>query len=146
MLQTDRLAKQIWQRLRPYLGQKAIIFALVGPLGAGKTTFTKSLARAMGITDTILSPTFTLHSEYDQLDHIDLWRIEDPQELVALGLDKMVAAKRVIVVEWAEKAEKLIKGLSKKEVKLIWIKFEYGEKENERRISYEGFGNRDVMR
>ncbi len=106
----------------------------------GKTTFTKSLARAMGIKDTVLSPTFILHEEYDQLDHIDLWRIEDPQELVALGLDKMIAAKRVIVIEWAEKAKKLIKRLSKKEVKLIWIKFEYAKKENERVITWNGLG------
>lgn len=140
MKQTDRLAKQIWLDIKPYLGHKAVIIALEGPLGVGKTTFTKSLARAMGIKDTVLSPTFILHEEYDQLDHIDLWRIEDPQELVALGLDKMIAAKRVIVIEWAEKAKKLIKRLSKKEVKLIWIKFEYAKKENERVITWNGLG------
>lgn len=122
------------------MGKEALVIALEGPLGAGKTTFTKAFALAMGVKEPVLSPTFTLHSEYGQLDHIDLWRIEDPQEVIDLGLDKMISAKKVVVIEWAEKAEKLIKRLSKKEVKLIWIKFEYGEKENERKISYENFG------
>ncbi len=140
MNQTAKLAKQLWYKFRPYLGQKAIIFALEGPLGAGKTTFTKALARAMGIKDIVVSPTFTLHREYGQLDHIDLWRIDGPQELVALGLDQMLAAKKVVVIEWAEKARDQISNL-KPQATIVWIKFEYGEKENERRISCEDFGD-----
>lgn len=136
MLQTDRLAKQIWQRLRPYLGQKAIIFALVGPLGAGKTTFTKALAKVMGVADVVVSPTFTLHEEYEQFDHIDMWRVEDPQELLDLGLDKMVKSKRLIVIEWAEKAHDQITNL-KTQATIIWIKFEYGKNNNERVINWE---------
>ena len=112
-------------------------------MGAGKTTFTKAFAQAMGIKETVLSPTFTLHSEYGRLDHIDLWRIENPKELVALGLSKMIAAKKVIVIEWAEKARETIENYkssrkaasrSAGQATVIWIKFEYGEMENERII------------
>ncbi len=122
------------------MGDKAVIIALEGPLGVGKTTFTKCLARAMGIKDVVLSPTFTLHSEYGVLDHIDLWRIEDPQELIALGLDKMIAAKKVIVIEWAEKTREQIFQFKSQAI-IIWVRFEYGNKENERRIEYEDLSN-----
>ena len=129
-------AIRLYREIKPIIGREAVIIALEGPLGAGKTIFTKAFARAMGIKDPILSPTFTLHSEYGQLDHIDLWRIDDPQELLALGLEKMVQDKKVIIIEWAEKARDQVLRLSP-QTTIIWIKFEYGEKENERRISYE---------
>ncbi len=137
MNQTQKLASDLHHRLKAQIGKKALVIALEGPLGSGKTTFTKAFAQAMGVPEVVVSPTFILHEEYGQFDHIDLWRIEDPQELVALGLGKMIAAKRVIVIEWAEKAEKLIKIFSKKEVKLIWIKFKYGQRENERVIEWQ---------
>ncbi len=137
---TRQLAKKLYEQLRPIIGKKAIIIALEGPLGAGKTTFTQAFARAMGVKDPVLSPTFTLHGEYGDLDHLDMWRIDNPKELVDLGLERMMAAKRVVVIEWAEKAKDQILRLKSQAV-IIWFKFAYGEKENERRISYEDFGH-----
>ena len=137
---TFSLARQLYCQLKNMVGKKALIIALEGPLGSGKTTFAKAFARTMGITETVLSPTFTLHSEYDQLDHIDLWRVEDPKELLALGLEKMIQAKKIIIVEWAEKVKQLLLRYQDK-ARIIWVRLEYGDKENERRISYEDFGH-----
>jgi tRNA threonylcarbamoyladenosine biosynthesis protein TsaE len=136
-------AKHVWQKFIDNR-DSAVIFALEGELGAGKTTFTKALAQTMGITDTITSPTFILHDEYPELDHIDAWRMEDPQELVNLGLQKMIEAKRVIVIEWADKVEQEIKNINPK-AKVIWIKFEHTDQENERRVSYEDLGDRNEL-
>ncbi len=133
-METEEIARKLWAKY----GQNrtsAVIFALEGPLGAGKTTFAKALAEAMGITDTIISPTFVLHREYPQLDHIDAWRIEDPQELVNLGLSKMVLDKKVIVIEWAGRVKSQITNF-KSQVQIIWIKFDYTQNEGERTLTF----------
>src|SRR3972149_11064357 len=62
-----RIAKKI-------LALKPGLIALEGPLGAGKTTLTKAIAKELGIGDVIVSPTFILHREYPGLDHVDAWR------------------------------------------------------------------------
>ena len=121
------------------------IIALEGPMGAGKTTLTKVLARTLGIKEEIVSPTFVLHRPYSgkngiTFNHIDCWRMEKFGELQHIGLQKMIGEKSTIVIEWADRLEKEIKRLSKKEIKLVWVKIEYGEKKNERRISYEDIG------
>lgn len=138
---TQLLANRLYQGIRPIIGEKAIIIALEGPLGAGKTTFTKAFAKVLGITEIVLSPTFTLNAQYSipntqyWLEHIDLWRVDDPRELMALGLDQMIKDKKVIVIEWAEKARQLITSLTP-QATIVWVKFEYGEKDNERIISW----------
>jgi len=133
--ETAKIAQQIWADIQSFLGQKAIIIALGGELGSGKTTFTKALAHTMGIKDLVVSPTFTLHEEYDHFDHIDAWRVEDPSEIIALGLEKMIENKRVIVIEWAEKIKKEIDKF-RSQAMIIWIKFEYGRAVSERLVSW----------
>jgi len=86
------------------------VLTLTGALGSGKTTFTKGIARALGIEDEITSPSFTLVSEYPgrcPLFHIDLYRIDDPDELSFLGLEEYLYDGGVSVVEWGETAEEL---------------------------------------
>lgn len=86
------------------------VVALEGLLGAGKTTFVKGIAEALGIDEQITSPTFTIVSEYLgvlPLYHIDLYRIGSSEEIELLGLEELVYGKGISVVEWADKAPDL---------------------------------------
>ena len=83
------------------------IVALEGPLGVGKTVFVRGLARSLGITTNVTSPTFTIVSEYDSktpLIHVDLYRTGSEEELELLGLDELLTRHALIAIEWAEKA------------------------------------------
>jgi tRNA threonylcarbamoyladenosine biosynthesis protein TsaE len=82
------------------------VVSLQGPLGAGKTTFVRGMARALGIEEPVTSPSFTLVSEYDgsmPLCHVDLYRIDNIEEFELLGVDEMTAGTGVTVVEWGER-------------------------------------------
>lgn len=96
---TKTLAEKIARTLR---GGEVIV--LSGELGAGKTAFTKALAAALGVKETVLSPTFTMVKEYKGenlgLYHFDLYRIEDAAELEELGLDEYFSSDAVTVIEW----------------------------------------------
>ena len=93
------MAEKIARTLR---GGEVIV--LSGELGAGKTAFTKALAAALGVKETVLSPTFTMVKEYKgenlSLYHFDLYRIEDAAELEELGLDEYFSSDAVTVIEW----------------------------------------------
>lgn len=83
------------------------VIALTGPLGAGKTHFVQGIAQGLGISQPVTSPTFTLVNEYDHptrpLIHIDLYRLENPNEVLALGWEDLMTPEGVTVVEWADK-------------------------------------------
>lgn len=97
--ETAAFAAQIAEKLN---GGETLV--LRGGLGAGKTTFTKGLAKALGISRNVVSPTFTLVREYEEgrlkLYHFDLYRIEDEGELEELGLDEYFRDDSVVVIEW----------------------------------------------
>jgi hypothetical protein len=83
--------------------QPGDVVALSGPLGAGKTTFVKAAVRARTGDDPVTSPTFTFWHRYraeTPIDHIDLYRIEDPRELAELGLDDAFGGESIVFVEW----------------------------------------------
>lgn len=83
------------------------VVALEGPLGAGKTVFVQGLAGALGITEAVSSPTFTIISEYRgsmTLYHMDLYRLNTPEEFAFLGVEEIIDGDGVTVVEWGEKA------------------------------------------
>ena len=88
--------------------QPGDVVVLTGPLGSGKTSFVKGLARGMGIdTDNVNSPTYTFVNEYKgtrNLYHFDLYRMGDTSELQEIGWDDYLSRRDVIVVEWGEKA------------------------------------------
>ena len=128
--QTQRLGMRLGELLR---GGELLL--LEGSLGTGKTTFTQGLARGIGITEVVSSPTFTLLKEYPgqpgptgqreqaqvtqqhqqqerhrvgpALYHFDLYRLDDPEEILALGFEDYFFGNGVCVVEWADKAELL---------------------------------------
>ena len=84
------------------------VIAMVGTLGTGKTHFIKGLALGLEVTDVdvVTSPTFTLINEYEgrlPLYHIDAYRLEKAEQLVALGFDEICGGSGVVVVEWADR-------------------------------------------
>ena len=94
------------------LSEKEIpLLLLIGDLGAGKTTFTKAYGGAMGIHD-IKSPTFSIVEEHPYKGgtfyHMDLYRIEDVEELIALGFEEYFEKPGKIVIEWPEVGLELI--------------------------------------
>jgi len=88
------------------------VLALCGPLGAGKTTFVRALVLALHGSDAaVSSPTFVFRQRYDgtpPIEHLDLYRIEDPAELRELGLEDAFAPDRITLVEWPERAPGLL--------------------------------------
>lgn len=136
---TQNIGKELWQKYESYKGKRAIVFALEGEMGAGKTQFTKGLARAMGITELVTSPTFALENEYHEghqkLFHFDAWRLEKSDELSALGFSELIKNKSVISIEWAEKVSDTIREFDNEAI-IIWVKIKFGKNENERLISW----------
>lgn len=89
------------------------VVTLSGDLGAGKTTFTQCLAKSLGVTEPVTSPTFTLMNQYHsgkiKLYHFDMYRIEDIDEILETGLTEFFEQKdAVCIIEWAENIKSLL--------------------------------------
>ncbi len=82
--------------------------AIHGELGAGKTTLVRALAAALGVTDAVTSPTYALVHEYRAprgvVHHLDLYRLDRPEQLAQLGWDEMLGSSGIVLVEWPERA------------------------------------------
>jgi tRNA threonylcarbamoyladenosine biosynthesis protein TsaE len=128
--------------------QCGLVIGLSGDLGAGKTQFVKGLARGLGITARVHSPTFTLVNEYGggrlRLFHLDLYRLETRGQMVSAGLEEFLQPDGVAVIGWAERwfgkrrtsnIEHRTSNLGKIEQVRIEI---IGE--SERKIIYDDFG------
>lgn len=133
---TQNIAKELWQKYQDFTGKRAIVYALEGEMGAGKTQFVKGLARAMGIKEEVTSPSYDLLNSYNKLTHIDTWRMIDPNtELNSLGTDKLIDDNSVIAIEWADRAKEEIRKHSEDAV-IVWVKIKYAKKDNERLIEW----------
>ena len=100
--QTVRFGARLGELLRP-----GDVISLSGELGAGKTTFISGLSRGWGSSDQVTSPTFVLVNEYRRPDglrlwHLDCYRLTSGSEALALGLDDLLAAEGLVVIEWPE--------------------------------------------
>ncbi len=130
--------------------KNATVFALQGNLGAGKTTFVQGFLKGLGSKKRVTSPTFVLmrrHSiggvgrgadhatnaaqkKFKNVFHIDAYRLKKPEHMAALELDVILnKTGNIILIEWPEQAKKFFPK------NMTWIKFKYGEKENERIIA-----------
>src|SRR5450631_3131696 len=122
--------------------QNGFVFALSGELGAGKTQFVKGLARGLGVTAQVHSPTFTLVNEYGggrlKLFHLDLYRLETAAQILSAGIEEFLSPDGVAVIEWAERLED---GRWKMEdgKKFVRVNIEIVS-ETERKIIYDDFG------
>jgi tRNA threonylcarbamoyladenosine biosynthesis protein TsaE len=119
--------------------QSGLVIALSGDLGAGKTQFVKGLARGLGISARVHSPTFTLVNEYGggrlKLFHLDLYRLETPAQILSAGVGEFLSPDGVSVIEWAERIYDLrftIYDLKKVQIEIVG--------ESERKIIYDDFG------
>lgn len=101
MEETEALGMELAARLRP-----GDIVAYTGDLGAGKTAFTRGIARGLGIPEGVTSPTFTIVNEYEggrlPLFHFDMYRLGDSEELFDIGWEDYLARGGVCAVEWSE--------------------------------------------
>jgi len=91
-----------------------VCISLVGTLGAGKTTLAGAICRGLGVTETVLSPTFILFEEFEgrlPVVHIDLYRLEYESEIEELGIFDTIGSGRVILAEWGDRSDLLL-GLS----------------------------------
>ncbi len=92
------------------------VICLVGDLGAGKTTFTQFLCKALGVTDYVTSPTFNLMNTYTgllkgeiiEIHHFDVYRIFDADEMQEVGFDDFLYGDGICIVEWANQVAELI--------------------------------------
>jgi tRNA threonylcarbamoyladenosine biosynthesis protein TsaE len=103
--ETEALGERIGRALEP-----ETVVALFGPLGAGKTTLTKGIARGLDVPDLVHSPTFNLIHEHEgrvRVNHIDLYRL-DASHLPDLGYEDYIYGPGVTVIEWAERAGNLL--------------------------------------
>jgi len=114
------------------------VLVLGGDLGAGKTTFTKALGKALGIDEHITSPTFTLAQQYDggrlTLHHLDVYRLDSIDEVIDLALPELYESGGVVVIEWGDTiAPALPAGYA-------LVRFGFGEGDDDRQISVTAIG------
>ena len=111
------------------------VIAFTGDLGAGKTAFTRGLARGLGLTGRVTSPTFTIVNEYEggrlPLFHFDMYRLESSDELFDIGWEDYLRRGGVCAVEWSEKVSGALTGALRVDIRR-------GEGDSERVIIIQG--------
>lgn len=133
-VQTQRLGRMLGREIVRSGIAGPLVVGLVGELGAGKTTFLQGFARGLGVRGSVRSPTFVLMKTYplpklQTLIHIDCYRLDQPAELLKLGLRDILADPRsLVVVEWADRIKKMLPKST------LWIRFEHNARPEQRII------------
>ena len=135
MEETMRFGKKLGMLLSP-----GDVVALVGELGAGKTTLVKGIVQGLGVTDrrAVKSPTFSLVHTYEgrmPVYHFDAYRLKDSQEMLDIGSDEMIHGNGVALVEWADN----VSGCLPEEYLKITLR---ALSQNERSIEIRAYGSR----
>ena len=129
--ETEQLGERLGAALKP-----GSVIAYTGDLGAGKTAFTRGLAKGLQVPERVTSPTFNIVNEYEggrlPLFHFDMYRLGGADELFDIGWEDYLARNGVCAVEWSENVEEAL------EEGTIRIDIRRGENDNQRRISIEG--------
>ena len=121
--ETIRLGKSLGELLRP-----GDVVALIGDLGAGKTTLAKGIAAGAGVEDEseVTSPTFVLVNEYQgrfPVYHADLYRLQEAPEVEDLGWEEFIFGEGISLLEWAEKIPEILPE-ERIEIRIFWIGLE----------------------
>ena len=141
-LENEEKTREIGSKLGELLTPKSVI-CLIGDLGAGKTTMTQSLARALGVDDYITSPTFTIVNEYEgrmPLYHFDVYRIGSSEEMYDIGFDEYIDGDGVCIIEWAN----LIKDILPDEY--LYIEMNYKETGREMILTPKGEKYEEIVK
>jgi len=118
---------ELGRRIAATLPSRAVVL-LIGNLGAGKTTLAKGIVAGLGVAppEEVSSPTFTLIHEYGggRVYHVDLYRLDRPEDVATIGLDEILDRDAVVLIEWGERFPRLMPE-NRIEVRLDTISNEY---------------------
>lgn len=136
--ETTDIAKEILVKIKEKGGDNSIVVGLSGDLGSGKTTFSQSIAKNLGILESVISPTFIIEKVYHTKDtafpqfvHIDAYRLDESKELEVLGFKELLSGKgKLIFIEWPERVKDVLPEDA------LYINFKFID-ENTRSISYD---------
>lgn len=142
--ETKSIAGRILLKHWDKVGKTGVVIGLDGPLGAGKTVFTKGIAEFLQISDTLTSPTYTYIEEYDftrhstsgKLYHLDMWKVDSAEVFEKLEIPQTIKPNTVMVLEWwSQVAEYLRAFLQENGVPLIQVEIAETQTPEERKIS-----------
>lgn len=127
---TEKIAEKFGRTIKP-----GTVIAYFGGLGMGKTAFTRGLAKGMGITADVASPTFAIVNDYGgnpPLVHFDMYKVESWDDLYSSGFFDYLDMGAVLAVEWSENIENALPD------NVVRVTIQPGENENQRIITIEG--------
>jgi tRNA threonylcarbamoyladenosine biosynthesis protein TsaE len=133
--QTREFAAALAELARP-----GDLLLLAGDLGAGKTAFAQGFGAALGVREAITSPTFTLARQYTggriELNHLDVYRLEQLEETFDLGLQELLDGRAVTLIEWGDAIAPVLPA------DYLEVRLEFGDGDDDRRITLRSVGSR----